>query len=120
MTVVTDALANLSRIFAAQLPTRLAEIVEQIEALEDVPWHTLKADGVHRQVHSLTGSAGTFGMPQVSAAARPLELVLAHLLGREEGPSLTELADIDAAWKNLLGVAEINLCTSKSGKLAPI
>ncbi len=120
MTVMSDGLARLSKMFADQLPSRLAEIVEQVQALADVPWEVARVEKVHRQVHSLTGSGGTFGMPDVSDTARPLEVMLERLLKRPHGPNETETSTIDAALQKLQAVVEFNLSRVAIQNIQPI
>jgi signal transduction histidine kinase/HPt (histidine-containing phosphotransfer) domain-containing protein len=109
MAVISDSLAQLSKIFVAQLPRRLEQVVTHIQALMLEPWGPSQADPAHRLVHALTGSAGTFGLPLVSDAARPLELILAGLRARTDGPHPHETAAIDATLEQLLRVAKQEL-----------
>lgn len=65
--------------YAKKLPIKLAEIAKQ--------WELLNADfdkqrfiDFHRAVHTLCGSAGTYGYSQLSQVARDLEIYLKQLL----------------------------------------
>lgn len=75
-------LQQLSAEFARQPPDRLVEIGAGLERLGRGTWDPAEAETVHRQVHSLTGSAGTFGMPELSVAARHLEGLLSRTIQR--------------------------------------
>lgn len=58
--------------YHAQLPARVAEIETVWQTLQGQP----QASGLkelHRKVHSMAGSAGTFGMPDLGKAARHVE-----------------------------------------------
>jgi DNA-binding response OmpR family regulator len=107
MTSVSDGLAQLSKIFVAQLPRRVADISSQLKILLGDVWDIAHLEHVHRQVHGLTGSAGTFGLPRVSDAARPLELELKHLLGKSAPPD--DPSNVQAALQHLVSVVENEL-----------
>ena len=69
----------LKAAFRQQLRPRLAELEEA--------WAAGDAAAAHRHAHKLAGTAGTFGVQEVSVEARALE----HLLGPvREGAALTE------------------------------
>ncbi|TWB37739.1 diguanylate cyclase [Nitrospirillum viridazoti] len=76
-----DLLARVEKIrqdFMAGLPDRLAQIRQAAEALEGLDGHdatTARAD-LARHAHSLAGSGATFGLPDLSVAARALEEVI--------------------------------------------
>jgi CheY-like chemotaxis protein len=68
-------LAAMSRQFAEQLPGRLAEMQALLAKLQqEVDPERLET--LHRMAHSLAGSAGSFGLPEVGKAARQLETCL--------------------------------------------
>ena len=77
---ISEALAKLRQKFTAKLSERLEAIRVHFQSLAPHDWHPNKAEELHRLVHGLTGSAGTFGMQSVSDAARGLETRLAALL----------------------------------------
>ncbi|MBI3131859.1 MAG: Hpt domain-containing protein [Acidobacteria bacterium] len=73
-------LAALREVFLTQLVARLDEL--------EAAWELGDYAEVHRHAHKLAGTAGTFGVTQVSALARGLE----HRLSRaREGLALTEV-----------------------------
>jgi len=74
-----DSLAQLAEAFAAALPARLEEIVRTVDRLCAEGAGAEAREALHRSVHSLTGSAATFGFPLVSVSARSLELFLKDL-----------------------------------------
>jgi diguanylate cyclase (GGDEF)-like protein len=66
--------------FKASLPTRLIEIQQAWEQVQTVADKSEALDGLHRLVHRLTGSAGTFGYTRLSLDSRSLEILLESLL----------------------------------------
>ncbi|SNT10984.1 Hpt domain-containing protein [Noviherbaspirillum humi] len=71
---VQEKLEALRRRYHAGLPGRLAQIkaaAERCQAMQPEDVETL-----HRLLHSLAGSAGVYGMPELGAEARRLEVVL--------------------------------------------
>ncbi|HJV22446.1 MAG TPA: Hpt domain-containing protein [Holophagaceae bacterium] len=79
-------LAALKTAFLSQLGSRLDEL--------EAAWRAGDYAEVHRQAHKLAGTAGTFGVPEVSTLARTLE----HRLTRaREGAELSEPEREEAA-----------------------
>ena len=68
--------------FAEQLPARLAEAAQGLEACLAHPDDDDRLRELHRVLHRLAGSAGTFGMPEFGAACRVIEDMLEALLAR--------------------------------------
>ena len=87
-------LIELRRQFVSRLPGRIDEIAELFHALSDGRWEAGSGETLHRMVHSLSGTAGTFGMHDISRAARRLETRLASLIEGADAPS-------DVAWRTL-------------------
>ncbi|MET3108201.1 chemotaxis protein histidine kinase CheA [Oxalobacteraceae bacterium GrIS 2.11] len=70
---LADAIAALGDVFIGRIPGALADMNQLLQTIgqnaEDQPtWKTL-----HRQLHSLAGSAGTFGYTELGDRARELE-----------------------------------------------
>ncbi len=74
-----DKLRVLQQAFAVQLPERLATIRHTWEAVQDGANETARCQELYRLVHSLSGSAGTFGFPRLGKEARLLEAFLVQL-----------------------------------------
>lgn len=75
-----DALRALEVMFAAKLPSKLVEIED---ALAQFILHPKDAGALallHRVLHTMSGSAGTFGFDEVGAQSRLLEVRLKPLL----------------------------------------
>ena len=106
---ISDALAELSRQFAEQLPTRLDAIRTHFQRLDRTIWLPTEAEELHRLVHGLTGSAGTFGMMSVSDAARTLEIRLTALIKTGTAPTEAELQGIGTDLERLDQTAHIRL-----------
>ena len=87
-------LIELRRQFVSRLPARIDEIAELFHALSDGRWEAGSGETLHRMVHSLTGTAGTFGLHDISRTARRLETRLASMIDGADAPS-------DVAWRTL-------------------
>ena len=96
-----EQLARLREDYHRQLPDKLAAIDATARHLEAGPWQVEFARASHQQVHKLAGSAGTFGMPEVSDSARALELALTPFLEEGAAPAVNERAVIVAQLTNL-------------------
>jgi len=68
--------------FAQQLPARLAEVQQCLQDWRGEPSSTEGLRALHRVLHRLAGSAGTFGRPAFGQACREIELNLERLLAR--------------------------------------
>jgi HPt (histidine-containing phosphotransfer) domain-containing protein len=79
------AAEELRRYFAGRLPERLAELEAARAAARDAGWTAEPLRHFHRLAHSLVGSGATFGYPEVTEQARPLERLLKRCLEDGEG-----------------------------------
>lgn len=70
--------------FATQLPARLQEAQQLLAACRAAPADGDRLRELHRCIHKLAGSAGTFGMREVSEQARVIEDEL-DVLSAQEG-----------------------------------
>lgn len=91
------ALAELQRRFVAQLPSRLGSIETLFGQLSPQRWNPADAEALHRVVHSLSGTAGIFGMPTLSDAARLAEQPLTELV---RGPGAGGVPS-ESAWQHV-------------------
>ena len=97
-----EAMKRFQQEFAAQLPARLREAQQLLAACRAEPADDTRLLALHRCVHKLAGTAGTFGMPEISREARAIEDLLDTLLaqaGRATG-------DFDAAAGLLQALAQ--------------
>jgi len=72
---LADAIAHLSKEFRQQLPQRIERARELLARAPD-PAARSEREELQRLMHTLSGSAATFGHPQLGDAARALELHL--------------------------------------------
>lgn len=106
-------LALLRQKFSADLPGR-------VSVLED-DWLALRRGmdperlaRLHRGVHSLAGSGATFGLPEVSRAARALEAPLKDLVqGGADRPS-PDLSGLEGVWAEFK-----RACLGEAAQAAP-
>lgn len=96
---VARAMAELRRRFVMQLPARLEAIGSHVARLSGGAWTPGETEVLHRLVHSLSGTAGTFGLPALSAAARGLESALADGMRQCLAPG-------DAGWTQWMSTIE--------------
>jgi HPt (histidine-containing phosphotransfer) domain-containing protein len=68
--------------FAQSLPRRMEEARGCLEACRASPGDDERLRDLHRVLHRLAGSAGTFGMPEFGDACRAIEDQLDALLAR--------------------------------------
>ena len=73
-------LGALRQKYADNLNSRMAEIQTTWEQFSQGEWNETAFKDFHRLVHSLAGSSGTYGLLDVSRAARALEICLKSLL----------------------------------------
>jgi len=72
-------LKNLKAEYSVQLPAKIAAIKSDWKLLHGV-WQAELMVKLHRNVHSLIGTSGTFGFTEISKTARALESLLKPLL----------------------------------------
>lgn len=90
-------LHDLFVIYSKKLPDKIAQIEHQWQELLS-KWDKLLYQNLHRDVHSLCGSAGTYGYNEVSKKARELEVYLKALLDnnsitQDEQKNISSLID---------------------------
>ncbi len=87
---VATLLADLRRRFSDQLMGRVSTLRPVLQQLIEHRCARDDIEKLHREVHGLTGAAGTLGLPGVSDAARVLESLLAPMARNHEacGPAL--------------------------------
>lgn len=91
--------------YAAQLPEKIAQIVETWSVLRH-DWSDEKFVALHRMVHGLTGSGATFGFSRLSDAARTLEVLLKGLIAEGKAPlSRRQCEDVERYLKALQDVS---------------
>lgn len=108
--------------YAQDLPRKIAELRSGFDALRTAPpnagqseaWRTL-----HRQVHSITGSGGTFGYLDLSVATRVLEQALKPLPDTSAAIRPEQFAALELLLRTVEQVAEAAVCTQDTPQLPP-
>lgn len=75
-----EALRALNLLFAQKLPSKLLEIEEALNQFSDYPGNPDALALLHRLLHTMSGSAGTFGFDELGAHSRKLEIRIKTLL----------------------------------------
>ncbi len=100
-------LQALHEAYAAQLPERLAAIDACRVRLRRGEDSAGQLHALHRLLHSLAGSAGSFGYARLGEQARALELELAPLAREGLPPGPEVLARVEAGLKALQAAGEV-------------
>lgn len=87
-------LVELQRRFVDQLPERLKAMADIFHSIDATAGDRELLETLHRMVHSLTGTAGTFGFKVLSAEARLVESRLASMVHAPTSPT-------DSSWRDL-------------------
>lgn len=115
-------LAELRNRFTGQLANRIDALRLPLQRLTQQGCAPDDIETLHREVHGLTGAAGTFGLPRVSDAARVLENLLAPL-ARGDGacnPALAlALADALAQLEQAAGLPLAEALVAPPAPVAP-
>ena len=96
---LNEALRALEGVFLAKLPDKLGEITTANQRLKDDPTDRENLTTLHRALHNLAGSAGTFGFHEIGTHARSLEQRIKACLHGEHWDSTqftTFAQDVDA------------------------
>jgi diguanylate cyclase (GGDEF)-like protein len=94
--------------FAAQLPERIADIERGWKALPSATPSDTDLYELYRKLHSLAGSAGTFGMPELGQEAHRVELFLKAKLDAPEEWLEPAQAEIETGIGRLRRLVEEN------------
>lgn len=93
---ILDKLQALRQAFAAQLPAKLTDISQCWQGLHNGNWDWEQADTLHRLVHTLTGSAPTFGFVALGTQAREAEQVIKSWVNARQIPNAESQASFSA------------------------
>ncbi len=105
---VQSQLAKLKKKYAAELPQKVARVEEQVGAFLAAAWSEEVCFATYRQIHSLAGSAGTYGFAELGSTARTGEhLIKKSLDGRAAlgEPDVMALAVVLSRMKELAALA---------------
>ncbi|HTT37063.1 MAG TPA: response regulator [Burkholderiales bacterium] len=89
-----NALEQITEEFVRSLPGKLEEIASLWRSVNEEGAPPDLLDTLHRKVHSLVGSAGTFGLGRVAEAARALERELKRTSGTRPSPNLGDSSQL--------------------------
>ncbi len=78
---VQKKLDDLFKIYSKNLPNKIIQI-ETLWNEQQRHFNLIKFQDFHREVHSLSGSAGTYGYSELSKAARQMEIFLKTFLNK--------------------------------------
>lgn len=96
---LSPALQKLLAEYRQALPAKLDHIMALHQAVASQT--TPDLEGYHRAVHQLAGSAGSYGLPDVSTAARALDHYLREVIAGAQtwapAEAMTLLAHLQAA-----------------------
>lgn len=76
---IQDQIQALRNKYVAQMPEKIIAIEAAWGALQENHWNGEDLTTLLRLVHTLVGSGATFGLPDVSHAAREMETALKSL-----------------------------------------
>ena len=108
---IKDKLTNLRKAYAAQLPEKISRIEKDWVALQADPDNTEGTRALLRAVHTLNGSAASFGFKEVSTAAGELESELKTVV--EKGCLARDILDLPVAMQ----IEKMrSACSGTSGK----
>jgi len=104
-------LEKLKSEYRTQLPTKWAELSADWQSLTQ-SWQSDVMIRLHRNVHSLIGTSGTFGFMEISKTARRLEMLIKPLLElhdrdyKPDGKLVDEVNHIISILKNTVSTTE--------------
>lgn len=113
MDKVQAMLAVLRDNYLRDLPGHIDDIEQIVLHLEHTGFQLESCQELYRQVHSLKGSGGTYGMSFISDICHPLEDSLSHLIEQPQG-----LLDFSATALNYIDLMR-KACFSYTGGLEP-
>ena len=85
-TDIQQQLASLQLEFASSLVQRVEQVIEDLNSLSTQANPVTSLQDIFRQIHSLSGSAGTFGFSSLSEQLRQLELILKEYYNEQSLP----------------------------------
>ncbi len=92
---VQEKLKKLRKLFSGQLPEKLRQIEDVLNSLTQDGWDAGKAEKAAQLLHTLAGTAGTFGFSSIRTAAKNTEALLRTSIQAIEMPAGSVLAKIN-------------------------
>lgn len=118
---VQEKLKELRKVFSAQLPEKLQTLEETLKGLSRDTWDPQKAEHAARSLHTLAGTAGTFGFSAIRASSKSTEAVLRSGIKESGIPAdslFAELGKQFSALKAACGDAVISPSVQTAGTQA--
>lgn len=120
-----EKLALLQKTYYEKLPGRIDEI-ESLWVEMKKNWETGPAESMHRLIHSIAGSGGTFGSIEITTTARKLETIFKTILNENRTPSAEEIPVSDELFVQLKqlsltppkSIAELDAGEKKNAQIA--
>jgi len=103
-------LEKLKGEYKIQLPQKIGAIASDWQSLV-VKWEPENIIKLHRNIHSLIGTSGTFGFGDISKTARKLEELFKDLLGQKDENFSIDAQLIQSANKIIATLAELTNAT---------
>ncbi len=107
-------LRDTAQQYAAGLPAKILEIKSIWQELLDQPWNNARFAELHRKLHTVAGSAGTFGFPEVGQGARVAEALIKVVMLGAAPPDATDKEHIQAALTSLETILDNRLKLDKA------
>lgn len=103
---IQQQLSRLREEFRDSLKSRIDQVVSKLDTLQSVSDTGSGFESVFRQIHTLAGSAGTFGFHRLSVQSRQLELIVKPILDSGELPDKKFIDYLRSEIRKLLLLAE--------------
>ena len=91
-----EKLRRLTLVYAQELPVKIREITNRWGQLKSA-WSREAAEEIYREVHSLSGSSGSYGASKLHLQSRNLEQTISSISDFDQCPSAQMISQIDAA-----------------------
>ncbi len=107
---------ELKQVFLKHLPERIAAVEDNWRQLRQEGWEWSRLERLFQRLQDLAGSAGRYGLIQVSESAFSLETYFERFISGDGEPDEAQVREIDGLMANLRAVAE-GLDTTEDGLL---
>lgn len=98
--------SDLKQAFLQHLPERIGAIEENWNSLSREGWDHLKLTRLFQRIQDLAGSAGKFGLVQVSESVFSLELYFKTFIDSGNHPSQEQIEEVNGLIKSLKAVVD--------------
>jgi len=91
-----EKLRRLTLVYAQELPAKIRDITHRWVQLK-TEWSRAEAEDFYREVHSLSGSSGSYGASEIHLQSRKLEQQISSITDSDQQPPAEKISQIDAA-----------------------